>query len=166
MSLNDSRRPALYRFSITAMVLTVIALVLGGVAWDILGPGAKPAAKTPPARGVYAGTSGQAAIDAARADASKAETAGVAYGGTTSGKAIYGHLCRSCHGLGIAGAPRLGDTSAWKPRIAQGMPTLIAHALNGYTGPHGNRMPAKGGNPRLSRAQVASTVRWMVRQSR
>ena len=66
----------------------------------------------------------------------------------------------------MAGAPKLGDKSAWKPRIAQGIDTLIKHAENGYTGPDGNHMPARGGNPSLSDEQIAATVKWMVSQSK
>jgi cytochrome c5 len=45
--------------------------------------------------------------------------------------------------------------------VAQGMDTLVKHAVEGYQGPAG-LMPAKGGNPSLTNEQVASTVQWMV----
>ncbi len=170
----DPERPALSRISTAIVLLAIVTLVLGGTIWSICDQPPHTHRPPPPTRqqaratamhGVYEGKSGQAAIDAARAQASDAERAAGAYGGTTSGKAIYAHLCHTCHTTGIAGAPRLGDRSAWAPRIARGMHTLIAHALHGYTGANGNRMPAKGGNPELSRTQIANTVRWMVKQS-
>lgn len=118
-----------------------------------------------PVGGVYAGDTGRAAMAAAQAAAAKAAASQVAYGGTTDGKEIYGQLCHSCHTAGIAGAPKLGDKGMWAPRIAEGIDTLVKHAIDGYTGPDGNVMPAKGGNPALTEEQVANTVKWMVSQA-
>lgn len=117
-----------------------------------------------PVAGVYAGDTGRAAMAAAKASAAKAAASEVAYGGTTDGKAIFDHLCTSCHTAGVAGAPVVGDKKDWAPRIAEGMDTLVKHAVDGYTGPDGNHMPAKGGNPALTQEQVANTVKWMVSQ--
>ncbi|HEU4592538.1 MAG TPA: c-type cytochrome [Steroidobacteraceae bacterium] len=60
------------------------------------------------------------------------------------GTAAYETACAACHGAGIAGAPKVGDKSAWGPRIAQGKETLYNHALHGFSGKTGV-MPAKGG---------------------
>jgi cytochrome c5 len=117
-----------------------------------------------PAGAVYAGNTGRAAMQAAAEAATKAAASSVAYGGTTDGKAIFNHLCTSCHTAGIAGAPKVGNKSMWAPRIAQGIDTLVKHAINGYHGPDGNYMPAKGGNPALTDEQVSSAVHWMVAQ--
>jgi cytochrome c5 len=114
--------------------------------------------------GVYAGDTGRAAMQAAQEAAAKAAAAQVAYGGTTDGKTVYDNLCHSCHTAGVAGAPKLGDKAAWSARIAEGIPTLIKHAIEGYKGPDGNMMPAKGGNPSLNEEQVTNTVKWMVSQ--
>lgn len=112
----------------------------------------------------YAGATGRAAMLAQQAAAAKAAAAQVAYGGTTDGKTIYGNLCHSCHDAGVTGAPKLGNNAEWAPRIAEGIATLVKHATEGYTGPDGNHMPAKGGNPSLTDAQVEATVKWMVSQ--
>lgn len=117
-----------------------------------------------PVAAVYSGDTGRAAIEAAKAAAAKAAASQVAYGGTTDGKAIFDHLCTSCHTAGVTGAPIVGNKKDWAPRIAEGIPTLIKHAMDGYTGPDGNHMPAKGGNPALTEEQVANTVKWMVSQ--
>ncbi|RMD68759.1 MAG: cytochrome c5 family protein, partial [Gammaproteobacteria bacterium] len=77
------------------------------------------------------------------------------------GEKVYQQTCFACHGTGAAGAPKLGDKAAWEPRIAQGMDTLIQHALKGF-----KAMPAKGGNPGLSDQQVADAVAYMVEKSR
>jgi cytochrome c5 len=54
----------------------------------------------------------------------------------------------------------------WGPRIAEGLDTLIKHATDGYHGPDGNFMPAKGGNPSLTDAQVKAAVTWIVDQAK
>lgn len=82
-----------------------------------------------------------------------------AAGGAPDGEKIYKGLCFSCHDMGVAGAPKLGDKAAWAPRIATGMDALHASSLKGK-----NAMPAKGGNPALSDAEVAASVDWMVAQ--
>ena len=112
----------------------------------------------------FSGSTGRAAMLAQQAAAAKAAASQVAYGGTTDGKTIYGQLCHSCHDAGVTGAPKLGNKGDWAPRIAEGIDTLVKHAIDGYTGPDGNHMPAKGGNPALTDAQVEATVKWMVGQ--
>ncbi len=119
-----------------------------------------------PAGAVYAGDTGRAAMQAAQEAAAKAAASQVAYGGTTDGKTIYDNLCHSCHTAGVAGAPKLGDKGNWGPRIAQGIDTLVKHATEGYKGPDGNMMPAKGGNPALTDAQVKAAVQWIVDQAK
>lgn len=54
-------------------------------------------------------------------------------------KAKFDKSCTFCHATGAAGAPKVGDAAAWKPRLAQGMDTLLKNAKNGK-----NAMPAKG----------------------
>ena len=80
------------------------------------------------------------------------------------GEQIYATACMACHGAGIAGAPRTGDVGAWSERIAAGLDTLVSHAINGFQGTKG-MMPAKGGNPSLSDAEVQAAVEYMVAQS-
>jgi len=77
------------------------------------------------------------------------------------GAAVYAATCSACHGQGIAGAPKFSDAAAWKPRIAQGMETLVKHAQEGFQGKSGF-MPAKGGNASLSNAEVAAAVKYMT----
>ena len=57
----------------------------------------------------------------------------------------------------------MSDKAAWAPRVAQGMDTLLKHAIEGFTGNTGV-MPAKGGNPALTDEQMRATVEWMVEQ--
>lgn len=81
------------------------------------------------------------------------------------GKAVYDGSCFACHTSGIAGAPKLGDKAAWEPRLAKGMETLVARAIQGFQG-QGGIMPPKGGRADLADADVKAAVMYMVDQSR
>ena len=151
-------------FLFSPFIAVIIALIFSCTDATFAQTTAQTAARIAPAGAVYAGDTGRAAMQAAQEAAAKAAAAQVAYGGTTDGKTIYDNLCHSCHTAGVAGAPKLGDKAAWAARIAEGIPTLIKHATEGYKGPDGNMMPAKGGNPSLNDDQVAATVKWMVSQ--
>lgn len=81
------------------------------------------------------------------------------------GKSVYDSNCQVCHATGLSGAPKLGDTANWTPRIAQGMDTLFRHAIEGFTGSAG-MMPPKGGFANLSDDEVKAAVGYMVSQAR
>ena len=81
------------------------------------------------------------------------------------GQQVYQASCVACHGAGIAGAPKLGDKGQWATRIAKGADTLYTSAVNGVQG-SGGAMPAKGGNPALSDAEVKAAVDYMVARSK
>lgn len=121
---------------------------------------AKIEARLRPVAGVYAGETGAAALAAAAEAAAKAAQGQVAYDGTLDGGVIYGALCGACHNSGAGGAP-LMQAAVWESRIAQGVDTLVRHAIEGYQGPAG-LMPARGGNASLTDAQVEASVRWML----
>ena len=87
--------------------------------------------------------------------------AGGGDGGVKDGKTVYNTVCSGCHGAGVMGAPKFGDKAAWAPRIAQGMPTLVNHALNGI-----RAMPARGGAASLSDDEVKAAVQYMVENSK
>ena len=73
------------------------------------------------------------------------------------GKAVYEKTCKLCHSAGIAGAPKFGDTAEWEKRMAKGMATLEASAINGL-----GIMPAKGGNKKLSDDEVKAAVAYLA----
>jgi cytochrome c5 len=107
-----------------------------------------------------------AAGDAAQAEAAPAEepaSTGPAASAGIDGQAVYQRACFACHGTGAAGAPKLGDTGAWAPRIAKGKDTLVSHAINGFQGAKG-MMPPKGGNMSLSDEEVAAAVGYLMSQ--
>ena len=74
-----------------------------------------------------------------------------------NGEEVYNQVCAACHNSGVMGSPKRGDQAAWSQRVAQGRDTLVRHAIQGI-----RAMPAKGGNPALSDAQVAAAVDYMV----
>jgi cytochrome c5 len=79
-----------------------------------------------------------------------------------SGPQVYNEACNLCHAApGIGGAPVFGDEAAWSGRIAQGVDTLIQHAINGFQGATGV-MPPKGGRVDLSDEEIGSAVQFMV----
>ena len=81
------------------------------------------------------------------------------------GRSVWLESCKVCHATGLAGAPRIGNRDSWKSRIAQGKATLYQHALNGFLGPAGTEMPARGGNDALSDSDVKAAVDYMVAAS-
>lgn len=124
---------------------------------------AKVAARLAPVGAVYAGATGAAAQASAAAAAAEAAKGQVAYGGTVDGSVIFGNLCTGCHTAGVGMAPKL-EKAAWAARIAQGKDMLYGHAMNGFNGPDGGVMPARGGNPSLTDEQIKATVDWMLSQ--
>jgi cytochrome c5 len=77
-----------------------------------------------------------------------------------AGDAVFSANCAACHGTGAAGAPKVGDTGAWSPRIAQGYDTLLKHALEGL-----RAMPPRGGNPDLDDVEVGRAIVHMANQA-
>ena len=85
------------------------------------------------------------------------------------GEAIYKKSCLACHGTGAAGAPKLGETDIWAPRIAQGMDTLAQHAIGGFKGAKDYILSAaqiRRCFMSLSDAEVTAAVAYMVSESR
>lgn len=74
-----------------------------------------------------------------------------------SGEEVYKAVCSMCHAAGLMNAPKFGDKTQWEPRIKQGYNTLVGNATKGI-----RMMPAKGGNPSLSDAEVAGAVKYMA----
>ncbi len=83
-----------------------------------------------------------------------------------AGKTTYIASCKACHETGMAGAPKTGDKAAWAPRIAKGEKVMVNNSIKGFTGKTGTTMMAKGGNPKLTDAQVGDAVAYMVQQSK
>lgn len=117
----------------------------------------QPAAAEPtPAAANEAAAQPQAAAAPANAAAAPAKNAVAG----KSGEEVTQSVCMMCHGSGMMGAPKIGDKAAWAPRIAQGYDALVQNAIKGI-----RMMPARGGNPALSDAEVAAAVAHMANQS-
>jgi cytochrome c5 len=57
-----------------------------------------------------------------------------------TGEQVYTAQCSACHAAGLAGAPKLGDATAWAARIKTGYDALLTSALKGK-----GAMAAQGG---------------------
>ncbi len=101
------------------------------------------------------------ATSEAVSDAASTAVEAITMTNNDEGEKVYNSACVACHSVGIAGAPRVGDSAAWSARIAQGSDTLNEHALNGFRG-----MPPKGGRMDLSNEAVTAAVRYMVDASK
>lgn len=78
-----------------------------------------------------------------------------------NGETVYNGACAACHNNGVAGAPTTGAASQWTGRIAKGIDTLYANAINGI-----NAMPAKGGQAGLSDDAVKAAVDYIIEASK
>ena len=71
-------------------------------------------------------------------------------------QAIVQAQCAKCHQAGKDGAPKIGDRTAWTPRLGRGLDSLVASAVHGH-GP----MPARGGMPDLSDQDIRGAILYM-----
>jgi cytochrome c5 len=71
--------------------------------------------------------------------------------------AKYGQYCVACHATGAAGAPKTGDTEAWKPRMAAGLDAMVASTKAGK-----NAMPPGGLCPDCSDAEYRDIIKFMA----
>lgn len=62
---------------------------------------------------------------------------------SADGKDVYNKACAVCHAVM---PPKLGDKTAWEPRLQQGQEALIATVVNGE-----GAMPPKAGMPHCPR---------------
>lgn len=73
------------------------------------------------------------------------------------GQAVYAKNCAACHASGVMGAPKVGDKAAFAEDEAE----LTGNAIKGI-----GKMPPKGGNMKLTDAEVKSAVMYMMEQSK
>ena len=78
--------------------------------------------------------------------------------GPRTGEQVYTAKCSLCHGAGVLNAPKLGDASAWGPRVAERkLEGLYEHAIKGF-----NSMPPKGTCTDCSDDEIKVAVKYMV----
>ncbi len=70
------------------------------------------------------------------------------------GQAVYNANCAACHNNM---KPKLGDKAVWGPLVAQGTDALTASVIKGK-----GAMPARGGKPGLSDADIKAATEYMV----
>ena len=75
-----------------------------------------------------------------------------------SGDQVYQQVCASCHAAGVLNAPKPGDAAAWEPRLAKGIDTVYANAINGI-----GAMPAKGGRADMSDEAIKAAVDHLIK---
>ena len=78
-----------------------------------------------------------------------------------SGAEVVQAHCAKCHQSGAAGAPRIGDRTAWIPRVKQGFELLVRSAIRG----HGS-MPSRGDAANLTDSEIRAAVAYMVNADR
>lgn len=79
-------------------------------------------------------------------------------GGARSADDIIAKHCNACHGTGVLGAPKIGDTAAWKDRADHqgGLDGILAKAISGI-----NAMPPKGTCADCSEDELRAAIKKM-----
>jgi len=80
--------------------------------------------------------------------------------GPRTGEQIVKMQCSKCHQKGVDGAPKIGDTEAWIPRLKNGLDATVLSAANGH-----GAMPARGGLLNLSDAELRSAISYMFKRA-
>ena len=76
-----------------------------------------------------------------------------------TGEQVFAGQCSACHASGALGAPKIGDTAAWAPRLKSGFDALLHSALAGK-----GQMPPQGGGD-FSDFEIARAVVYMTGKS-
>jgi cytochrome c5 len=79
-----------------------------------------------------------------------------AKGADRTGEEVVNLVCAKCHATGVGGAPKIGDSAAWTPRVAKGLATVTQAALKGHGG-----MPARAGMADLSDVEIKRAIEYM-----
>ncbi len=122
------------------LAVTALAVLIWGC-----GNGAESSGASAPA-----GEQSAAAVGQAQAD-----------GAGANGEEIYNNFCFSCHNPGLSGAPKLGDTEAWAPRIAKGKALLLEVTIAGVQ----PAMPPRGMCFSCSDEDLAAAIDFMISRS-
>ncbi len=97
-------------------------------------------------------------LDEMRSSVSVASAAGDA--ADKSPDQLYQGACLACHSTGAAGAPKIGDSAAWKARLAKGLDSLVTSAINGI-----GAMPPRGGS-QYNDDQIRATIDYILSESK
>lgn len=80
-------------------------------------------------------------------------------GAQHTGEQVVEAQCTVCHGTGVAGAPKIGDSAEWAPRIKAGYDALLESALKGK----GAMAPQGGGE--YSDLEIGRAVVFMANKA-
>ncbi|MFT5450931.1 MAG: cytochrome c5 [Enterobacterales bacterium] len=73
-----------------------------------------------------------------------------------TGDALYNTFCIACHSIGLANAPKTGDTEAWNKVLEIGIDALVISAKIGK-----NVMPAMGNCADCTDDELISVINFM-----
>ncbi len=74
-----------------------------------------------------------------------------------TGKEIYESSCATCHGIGLAGAPKFGDKFSWGDRADEDLDHLVGTVTTGLNG-----MPPMGLCMDCSGEELTEAVQYML----
>lgn len=97
--------------------------------------------------------------DATEGGVEESSSTGAASAPPDPGELVYNRFCFSCHGAGIAGAPRVGDKAAWAPRLAKGRDAMLESTIQGV--PPG--MPPMGLCQSCTDEELSAAIDYMTR---
>jgi cytochrome c5 len=86
----------------------------------------------------------------------KEPKAGAAAGAARSGEQVVKAACFKCHDGTEAAAPKIGDKTAWAPRVSKGVDKLVSAAIKGH-----GKMPARGGLADATDPEVRAAIEYM-----
>ncbi|MBL8386564.1 MAG: cytochrome c5 family protein [Burkholderiales bacterium] len=127
-----------------ALIVMLVSFVTGGKKVGSAGEAIKPESVAERIRPV-------AAVNLKSADGPKVYL---------TGEQVYAQVCKACHESGAANAPKMGDKTAWAPRIKEGLETLLKDSIKGV-----GAMPPRGGNPDLSDYELTRAIVHMANAS-
>ena len=142
-----------------APFLALMLFASGCSKQETAAPEEAPSAAAPAAEVAEQETAPVAEAPEPAMDEPVAEAAAATTAAAVDGEAIYKQSCMACHAAGVAGAPKLGDSQAWSPRIAKGNEALVQSVTNGL-----NAMPPKGGCMNCSDDELRGAVEYMLSQ--
>ncbi len=75
-----------------------------------------------------------------------------------SGKTVFDSYCMACHSTGVLGAPKKGDSAAWKVRFTEAgsFDVLLSNAINGI-----RNMPPKGTCMDCADDEISQAIQFM-----
>ena len=74
-----------------------------------------------------------------------------------TGEEVYDSACKTCHAIGLAGAPKFGDRISWGERANEDLGHLVETVTNGLGG-----MPPMGMCMDCSQEELTTAVQYML----